>query len=333
MSIADRIRSLLSAISSGPYDKKEKPLESNLANGGHTGYHPIAPKKQRMKPQEMPEDDYAEGYNGYAPDPQVETPPQMTQQPMGPQQAAWGQNWAGRDPSQAAQTPVWGQGWGAQDAPAQGPWGQGWQQDAGAASQAVSGVYPPQQGTSQNASWQDAGMSQAMQASYAQAPVQGTSWQQGVQGQPMGELHYMPNHFVHEDGRAYLHVERLAQPLSASSCFRLIDFMRNGESIVVNTEKIQDERENTHALDILFGAAFTMGYTFTKISSLRIYLISPSNIMVLPYGSIKQITDEEIARRWPGAAPQQAARSQGPQGFDFDRLDRDMSGYTQRKYS
>ena len=51
MPIGDYVRSLFSRIANGPYDKdkKDKPTTPNLANGGHTGYHPLPPKKARQK--------------------------------------------------------------------------------------------------------------------------------------------------------------------------------------------------------------------------------------------------------------------------------------------
>ena len=314
MPIADRLRSLLSRVSAGPYEKKDKPYESNLSNGGHTGYHPVPPKKQRQKAEESEQNvqngytgNVSQGYTGYM-------NPEAVQGDPG---AVWGQGWQG---NQQLPPQAWGQGWQGGQQP-QNAWEnqapvQSWQQD-------------PQTAFTAQAAPQPTGFMQGQQFS-GQQPVAGNGFQQAAQ-QPMGEMHFMPGTFVHEDN-AYTHVERLAQPLSAASCFRLIEFMRNGESIIVNTEKIQDERENTHCLDLLFGAAFTMGYTFTKISSMRIYLISPANIMVLPYGSIRQQSEEEIARRWPGATPTQ--QTQPPQGFDFNKLDRDMEGFVpQRRYS
>ncbi len=317
MPILDRIRSFFSEIANGPYDKKERAAESNLPNGGHTGYHPLPPKKQRQKaqdPQATPPENGYTSYNeaaGYA-----------------PQDQTWGQGFQpGQSASQPPQQP-WGQGWGAQEAPQQ-PWQQSnWQPDNGYTSY-PEGVQPTGYQQSPYAPPQPTDYQQP------QNTPQPTGFQQPQNNpapdanQPMGEMHYMPGTYVHEN-KAYSHVERLAQPLSASSCFRLIDFMRNGESIIVNTELITDERENTHALDLLFGAAFTMNYTFTKISSKRIYLISPATVEVLPYNSIRMSSDEDIARRWPGAVPQHS--SQTPQGFDFDRLERNMNGM-QRKYS
>ena len=350
MPFADHVRSLFNKIANGPYDKekKDKPKTPNLANGGHTGYHPLPPKKVRQK-------DYTTSQ---------QTAGQYVAQ--GAEQAAYGtsQQSVWQDPSAGMQQgQPWGQGWQQTDpAQAQAPWGQGWQQPQPQwqTDSSMQGTMYTQQSYTQNTSWQN-DPSQMGGTGYAPqpgatgfAPAQGSFAQPAQPAQPngfgqqqtpapaqdaqnnMGRMHYMPGQFVHEDGRAYKHVERLAQPLSASSCFRLIDFMRNGESIIVNTELIQDERENAHCLDLLYGAAFTMGYTFTKISRMRIYLISPADICVLPYGTIKQLSEEELARRWPGSVPQ--PQTQVPSGFDFDRLDRKAAGQMdnfvpQRRYS
>ncbi|MCR4882588.1 MAG: cell division protein SepF [Clostridiales bacterium] len=342
MPFVDRVRSFMSRIASGPYDKV-KPTESNLPNGGHTGYHPIAPKKQRMKDYNAytAQDGYDQTYDNA-------------------QQNAWQDPNAGAQPQQP-----WGQGWQQDPTQSQNAWGTSWQQaqpwqlDPSMQGTMASSYFtqnnPPMTNESNPAPQQNGYMPQQNgyaqpQSAFAQPNAQPAFEQKGFAQQPaqqrpvsgqsgpvnMGQMHYMPGQFVHEDGVAYTHVERLAQPLSSSSCFRLIDFMRNGESIIVNTELIQDERENSHCLDLLYGAAFTMGYTFTKISRLRIYLISPANICVLPYGTIKQLNDEEVSRRWPGSIPQ--PKSQTPSGFDFERLDRKAAGeidnyMPQRRYS
>ena len=115
-----------------------------------------------------------------------------------------------------------------------------------------------------------------------------------------GNVTYMPNLYVGNDGAAYRHVERLTQPMSASTCYRLIEFMRNGETVIVNTELIQDERENQRCLDLLYGAAYTMNCSFTRISAKSIYLIAPSTVSVISYESIRQMNEQDQAVRWPG---------------------------------
>ncbi len=120
--------------------------------------------------------------------------------------------------------------------------------------------------------------------------------------QPLPDnVSYMPNVFVGNDGAAYRHVERLTQPMSAATCYRLIEFMRNGETVIVNTELIQDERENQRCLDLLYGAAYTMKCTFTRISAKSIYLIAPATVSVISYESIRQMNEQDVAVRWPGS--------------------------------
>ena len=131
----------------------------------------------------------------------------------------------------------------------------------------------------------------APQAQFTQPP----------QPQVPDNVSYMPNVFVGSDGAAYRHVERLTQPMSAATCYRLIEFMRNGETVIVNTELIQDERENQRCLDLLYGAAYTMKCTFTRISAKSIYLIAPATVSVISYESIRQMNEQDAAVRWPGA--------------------------------
>ena len=123
---------------------------------------------------------------------------------------------------------------------------------------------------------------------------------QPVQQPRKENVTYMPNVYVGDDGAAYRHVERLTQPMSASTCYRLIEFMRNGESVIVNTELIQDDRENQRCLDLLYGAAYTMNCSFTRISAKSIYLIAPATVSVISYESIRQMNEQDQAVRWPG---------------------------------
>lgn len=141
------------------------------------------------------------------------------------------------------------------------------------------------------------GREETVQPAPAVQPIQPVQ-----QLQPLPDnVSYMPNVFVGSDGAAYRHVERLTQPMSAATCYRLIEFMRNGETVIVNTELIQDERENQRCLDLLYGAAYTMKCTFTRISAKSIYLIAPATVSVISYESIRQMNEQDAAVRWPGA--------------------------------
>ena len=314
MPFLDTIGRFISAISKGPYRKDQ---EANLPNGGHTGYHPLPPKKQRQKTDE----EEAPAFNGYG-----------AQQQDPSQAQAWGQyaqqsgNAAPQygQPNQYGQMPQYSQGPQYGQVPPQG--------------QASQFGQAPQQGWDPSMQSPQGGRQGQNQANPAMAGYTGyqpsaSNPQVQQPSSPMGQIHYMPNNYVDNEGNAYAHVERLAKPMHISSCFRLIEYMRSGESIIVNMEGVADARECAHCLDILYGAAFSMGYNFTKVSEKSIYLISPPTVNVLPYGSIKQLSDEDLNQRWPGSIPQPSA-SASPRGFDFERLDREMENFGgQRRYS
>ncbi len=165
------------------------------------------------------------------------------------------------------------------------------------------GYQQPMQQTSYQQSYapMDQGYQQPMQQtsyqqSYApmdqgyQQPMQQTSYQQPyapMDQQPAQQapdnISYMPgSNFVDEDRRSYNHVERIVQLVSVAACFRIIEFMRNGESVIVNTESIANEADVQRCLDMLAGAAFTLECSLTKITQVkRAYLIAPKTVLVM----------------------------------------------------
>ena len=112
-----------------------------------------------------------------------------------------------------------------------------------------------------------------------------------------------PRNFVGADGTAYAMAIRLTQPLSTSRCYRIIEFMRNGEAVLVNMELMQDAIECDRCLDLLYGAAYAMGYTFTRVANRVLYLIAPQTVNVQAYASINDIAQRDNASRWPGSDP------------------------------
>ena len=103
-----------------------------------------------------------------------------------------------------------------------------------------------------------------------------------------------PGSFVDQNGNAYVHVERIAQLVSVSACFRIIEFMRNGESVIVNTESIASDADVQRCLDMLSGAAFTLGCTLTRITQVRrAYLIAPGSVMVMEDAAMSRWSDND----------------------------------------
>ena len=119
-----------------------------------------------------------------------------------------------------------------------------------------------------------------------------TGKRQQRENQPQqSNIMYMNNggtNFVDESGSAYIHTERVIQMMNVEATFRVIDFMRNNESIIVNVEGIANETETQRCLDLLVGAAFTMGCSMTKITQFKhAYLFAPRSVLVLADDSVK----------------------------------------------
>lgn len=132
--------------------------------------------------------------------------------------------------------------------------------------------------------------------------------------QAQDNISYMPNVFVGDDGNAYVHVERVAQVLSTQACFRVMEFMRNGESVIINTESIGNEPEVQRCLDILSGAAFTLGCSMTRLTQGgRAWLIAPSTVLVMQDSAVSLWSggtqpEQQQQSAWsPNPAPQQTA--------------------------
>ncbi|MBR6030321.1 MAG: cell division protein SepF [Clostridia bacterium] len=111
----------------------------------------------------------------------------------------------------------------------------------------------------------------------------------------------MPGVQRDEQGQTWRHREIVAQPVSTATCYRLIEFMRQGMTVIVNTELINDQREVQRCLDLLFGAAFTMNCGFHRIAARSLYMITPADVQVDAYENLRQGSNEDVRERWNGA--------------------------------
>lgn len=68
-------------------------------------------------------------------------------------------------------------------------------------------------------------------------------------------------------------------------------------------ELIPEALECDRCLDLLFGAAYAMGYTFTRVANRTLYLIAPQTVNVETYASLNDLTQRDNAGRWPGSDP------------------------------
>lgn len=263
-------------------------MEPNLSNGGFGGYRPG--RRDPFGTQSMQ-------LGGTQANMQQEAQPQSAWTRTGTVSGRTGIMTGYANAPQAPQwnaDPYYGNGTQAQEAPSAA-----WQQ-------------PLQQGTAWNAQMPGPAWNQPQNgpAAWQQPAPQGTAWnsQPGTarngrtQGtaygtvpqmpQDPGNISYMPDTFADANGMAYRHVERVMQVVGVASCFPVIDFMRNGESVIVNLEAIGNDGEIQRCLDMLAGAAFTLSCSLTRIvSGQRAYLIAPQTVMVMQESGIARMSD------------------------------------------
>lgn len=330
MTLKDWTQSLLDKVKAGGvFGSQEGGMESNMANGGFSGYKPATARQHTMRqtqsqqpvaPENQPVDPMAGGMNWEQPaanqQPTGFTGMYNFTQNMGYQQPPVNntvpfQQQAGAMPGMTGyQQPVAGAAWPEQ---------QYGYMDNGMGAQGYGGMGGgAYAGGTMN--YQPQGM-----------PNQQTGRYQAPGASPQDNISYMPGSFVGDDGKAYSHVERVALVPNVSACYRIIEFMRNNESVIVNTEQITDEAENQRCLDLLYGAAFAMKCSFTRIAMKSIYLIAPTTVMVVPYDAIRRMSDQDMNTRWPD--PDQDSRWEhayrGGNGFTHSQQTYRSNGYRQ----
>ena len=324
MSLREVGQSLWQRLRAGALASDDEGAYTSRMDGGITGYHP-APKKRfgtsRMQAvQEPVMPDYSNQEQPYPPE---------TAQAMGA-----GFTVPYQTTRQAAEQSAAGAGFGTSK-----------MQFRATAPQADFFGIPQQQASYQQPAYQQTAF-QPQQTGYQpqtgyqqpayppqpQTQLQWNSTEQSAPGYgpaqtgympeanaPQDNVRYMPGMVVGEGGQGYAATLRIAQLSSVRDCYRLIEFMRNLESVIINVEYISDAAENQRCLDLLYGAAFAMQYTLTKISERSIYLISPTNVLVIPYETIRYASDQDMDERWPGAAPEPDRGRPLGGGFGHDR--------------
>ena len=153
----------------------------------------------------------------------------------------------------------------------------------------AQGAYPGYQGGGQAA--------YAQQPNYAQQP-------------PQSNVVPFPGMQRAPDGSLYTHVEYIVSLHGRSECTNIIEYIKQNASVFLSMECIADETERQRCVDMLSGAAYTLGCALNKISFRGIYLISAPSVYVVLDPSIKKM-------------------SYGQEGRAFHRAE-GYQGYTQR---
>ena len=161
---------------------------------------------------------------------------------------------------------------------------------------------PPQpQAQQQQQAWpQGAQQPQPQPQQQPQKPQQPPqAWPQGAQ-QPQQAYPYgvqQPNNVVPfpgmqpaPDGSYYAHVEYVVSIHSRNECKNVIAFMKANASVFLNMEFIASDSERLRCVDLLSGAAYTLGCKLNKISLRGIYLISSPSVNVILDAATKRVS-------------------------------------------
>ncbi len=116
------------------------------------------------------------------------------------------------------------------------------------------------------------------------------------------------------DGAAYAHIEYVVLLRSFNECRNVIDCIKQNASVFLNMEFIESVFERQRCVDMLSGAAYTMGCKLNKISPRGIYLISSPSVRVVIDQAMRRFTSEPEARGYTHVAyPQEQPYAAAPQ--------------------
>ena len=319
MSFMEKAQGWLGKFTNKPQQGSD-PAYTQRADGSTSGYHP---NTQRMKPQPAPQPQ-PEPVPQWQPEPGYVPPQQMGAAPQADGKPSWLRT--GRQKPVQEQPPM---GYTQQQAPQQGYTQQmNYQQVPYQAAPQPTGYtqQQPQMGYQQPApQMQQPPMGQDYRGGFTPtwqqpvanvpgSPFEGYVGANQTMNQPamnsgMGGNGGVPNNIVYmngvtvgQDGTAYRHSMRVAQITTVPDCYRLVAFMRSGESVLVNLDEMNETEEMGRCLDLLYGAAYALQCTFTRVANRCLYLITPADILVQPYDTIAEESDREIDARWPDPA-------------------------------
>lgn len=159
-------------------------------------------------------------------------------------------------------------------------------------------VYPPREGYG----------APAQQGPYAQ-PRQAYP-QQGYQQPAPSNVVPFPGMQRAPDGNVYAHAEYIVLLRSRNECKNVIEYIKANASVFLNMEFIASDSERQRCVDMLSGAAYTLGCQLNKISPRGIYLISSPSVYVVIDPAMQKFASGQEARGFARQSYAEPAYSQ-----------------------
>lgn len=123
-----------------------------------------------------------------------------------------------------------------------------------------------------------------------QQPMQQQSAPQQQAYQQQSNVVQFPGMQRSMDGSVYAHVEYIVLMRSRHECKDVIAYMKSNASVFLNMEFIASDSERQRCVDMISGAAYTLGCELTKISPRGIYLISSPSVRVVLDPAMQKFT-------------------------------------------
>ncbi len=95
------------------------------------------------------------------------------------------------------------------------------------------------------------------------------------------------------EGNLYAHVEYVVLLRNRNECTKVIEYIKSNASVFLNMEFIANDSERQRCVDMLSGAAYTLGCRLNKISQRGIYLISSPSVYVVVDPAMQKYTAAE----------------------------------------
>ena len=121
------------------------------------------------------------------------------------------------------------------------------------------------------------------------------------------------------EGNLYAHVEYIVLLRSRNECTRIIEYIKANASVFLNMEFIANDSERQRCVDMLSGAAYTLGCRLNKISQRGVYLISSPSVYVVLDPAMQKYAASADAQNYvrPEYAGYQQQPFNNPQAFAF----------------
>ena len=120
------------------------------------------------------------------------------------------------------------------------------------------------------------------------------------------------------------HKEYVVLLRSRNECKDVIAYIKANASVFLNMEFIASDNERQRCVDMLSGAAYTLGCALNKISPRGIYLISSPSVEVVLDPALQRFSQAQESRRTqesgsPYARPRESAYSQQGSSSGYER--------------